>query len=105
MRHALERLPAAIPKGLSRGLAVWVAFLSLCLFFLMGADKRKAKKKRWRVPEKTLFLLALLGGAPGGWAGMAVFRHKTKHLSFKLLFPLLTILWLAALLVTAFAAG
>ena len=47
------------------------------------------------MPEKTLFLLALLGGACGGWLGMRVFRHKTKHWYFVWGFPLLALLQLA----------
>ena len=51
-------------------------------FLLMGIDKYKAKKKLWRVPEKVLFLSAILGGAVGVYAGMLFFRHKTKHWYF-----------------------
>ena len=43
-----------------RLLPLWLALMSLVLFAVMGADKRRAKKGAWRVPEKTLFLLALL---------------------------------------------
>ena len=78
-------------------LAVWIAVWSLFLFGSMGADKRRARRGLWRIPEKRLFLLALLGGAPGGLLGMAVFRHKTKHWSFILGFWALTLLQLAAL--------
>jgi uncharacterized membrane protein YsdA (DUF1294 family) len=55
----------------------------------MGVDKARAKQKKWRVPEKTLFLIALLGGALGTWAGMYLYRHKTKHWSFVLGMPIL----------------
>ena len=51
-------------------------------FVLMGIDKHKAKKKQWRIPEKTLFLSAILGGSIGALYGMHLFRHKTKHKSF-----------------------
>ena len=47
-----------------------------------GADKRRARKGKWRVPEKTLFLLPLLGGSIGALLGMRVFHHKTKHWYF-----------------------
>ena len=77
-------------------LALWMAALSLLLFCCMGADKRRARRGLWRIPEKRLFVLALLGGAPGGLLGMAVFRHKTKHWSFLLGFWTLTLLQLAA---------
>lgn len=85
------------PTGLPAFMPLWVLCASAVLFVLMGIDKRRAKRGRYRVPEKLLFTLALLGGAPGGWAGMALFRHKTKHWYFKLFFPLLALLWLAGL--------
>lgn len=70
-------------------LAVFLLVLSAFLFALMGLDKFKAKTGRWRISEKTLFVFALLGGALGGTAGMFLFRHKTRHWYFRLLFPLL----------------
>lgn len=78
-------------------LALWMALWSLVLFVTMGRDKRLAQRGARRVPEKRLFLLAALGGAPGGLAGMLAFRHKTKHLRFVLGFRALTLLQLAAL--------
>lgn len=53
----------------------------------MGIDKLKAKKNRWRIPEKTLFILSLIGGSIGSWSGMYVFRHKTKHWYFVIGMP------------------
>ena len=76
-------------------LPVWLFLASLVLLAVMGADTRRARRGLRRVPEKTLFLLALLGGAWGGWLGMRLFRHKTKHRSFVLGFPLLALLQLA----------
>jgi len=58
-------------------------------FSLMNADKKRAIKHSWRIKEKTLWLVALCGGAIGAAAGMYLFHHKTKHLSFKIGFPLL----------------
>ena len=75
-----------------RFLILWLTAWSLVLFFAMGADKRRAARGRWRVPEKRLFLLALLGGACGGWLGMRVFRHKTRHWYFAVVFPVLALL-------------
>ena len=71
---------------------LWCLVACVVLFCLMGWDKRCAKKEGRRVPEKTLFSWALLGGAAGGWLGMRVFRHKTRHWQFKFGFPLLTVL-------------
>ena len=82
-------------------LAVWILGVSLFAFFQMGFDKRRAKKGLWRVRERSLWLAALLGGAPGSFLGMRVFHHKTKHLQFEIGFPLLAALD-AALLVWAY---
>jgi len=71
--------------------------MNLIAFILMGADKRRAIKGKWRTPERTLFLWAILGGAWGAYAGMRVFRHKTKKPIFRFGFPTLCILETAAL--------
>ena len=68
---------------------IYVFFTNLVLFILMGLDKRKAKLNHWRISEKTLFSLALMGGSIGGILGMYTFRHKTKHLKFTLGFPII----------------
>lgn len=58
------------------------ASISLVAFGLYGADKYKAKRGLWRIPEKTLLLTSFLGGALGGLAAMQLFRHKTRHWYF-----------------------
>ena len=63
-------------------LLVWLAAINLVTFAVYGIDKAKAKRGTWRVPEKTLFLLPLLGGSVGALLGMRVFHHKTKHWYF-----------------------
>jgi uncharacterized membrane protein YsdA (DUF1294 family) len=78
-------------------LLVLMAVMSVFLFAMMGLDKGKARRGKWRVSEKTLFVFALLGGALGGTAGMFLFRHKTKHRTFRLGFPLLAAAQLALL--------
>lgn len=60
----------------------YLVLVNLASFCLMGIDKRKAIKHKWRIPEKTLFLSALLGGSLGAVLGMQIFRHKTKHWYF-----------------------
>ncbi|MCD8195602.1 MAG: DUF1294 domain-containing protein [Lachnospiraceae bacterium] len=61
-------------------------------FALMGIDKRKARKQQWRIPEKTLFLAAIIGGSVGTLLGMYVFHHKTRHWYFVVGMPLILIL-------------
>lgn len=70
---------------------LWLLLLGMNVlsFALMGLDKHRARRGKWRIPEKTLFLSAALFGALGGVLGMRIFRHKTKHRSFTLGFPAL----------------
>lgn len=68
-------------------LAIWLLLINLVTFFVFGLDKLKAKRKVnkesvRRVPEKTLFLLAAIGGSIGALLGMKVWHHKTRHKSF-----------------------
>lgn len=67
-------------------------------FLLMGIDKWKARTGRWRIAEKTLFIVALLGGSIGSIVGMYFFRHKTKHLSFTIGLPTILVLQLLAVI-------
>lgn len=69
-------------------LACWLVIINLVTFLAFGLDKWKAKRKERhpetrRVPEKTLFLLAAIGGGVGALVGMRVFHHKTLHRSFR----------------------
>ena len=82
------------PWGL---LALWLALINLTAFFVFGIDKWKAKRKETRentrrVPERTLFLLAALGGSAGALLGMRVWRHKTLHRSFRYGIPAILVL-------------
>ena len=82
------------PRGL---LACWLLLINLAAFLVFGLDKWKAKRKEKkesvrRVPERTLFLLAGLGGSVGALLGMKVFHHKTLHKSFRLGIPAILIL-------------
>ena len=76
-------------------LLVWLAAINLVTFAVYGIDKAKAKRGAWRMPEKTLFLLPLLGGSLGALLGMRVFRHKTKHWYFVWGIPLILLAQLA----------
>ncbi len=76
--------------------AVYLIGVNAAGFVLFGADKARAKKGCWRIPEKVLFGAALLGGTPGCLAGMYLFRHKTRRRLFCWGMPLILLLQLAA---------
>ena len=63
-------------------IVIYLVVMNILGFVTMGADKWKAKHREWRIPENTLFVLAILGGSLGSLIGMYVFRHKTKHWYF-----------------------
>lgn len=73
-------------------LIIYIIVINLTGFFIMGIDKRRARRGGWRIREKTLFIIALLFGSIGILAGMYVFRHKTKHLSFSIGIPTIMVL-------------
>lgn len=75
-------------------LLIYLLIINLIGFFTMFLDKQKARRGKWRIPEKTLFLLALIGGSLGTTLGMHVFHHKTKHWYFKFGMPLIFVLQL-----------
>ena len=76
-------------------LLICLAAVNVAAFAALGIDKTKAKAGAWRVPEATLFLLAVLGGSVGGILGMQLFRHKTKHKTFTVGFPAILVCQLA----------
>ena len=78
-----------MPKLFWQFLFYYLIAVNVLAFVLMGIDKRRAKQNAWRIPAKTLFLPAILGGALGGVAGMRLFHHKTRHWYFRAGFPLL----------------
>jgi uncharacterized membrane protein YsdA (DUF1294 family) len=75
-------------------LLLYFLLINLLGFVLYGVDKAKSKHKgSRRIPERVLLWVARLGGGAGCWLGMALFRHKTKHIRFKILVPLWTMIW------------
>lgn len=81
-------------------LSIYLLIINAIGFILMLADKIKAKKNLWRIPEATLFLVAVIGGSVGSLLGMYTFRHKTKHIKFIVGMPLiLAVQILAAVLI------
>lgn len=73
-------------------IALVILVWNIITFAIMNIDKTKAKKSKWRIKEKTIFISAFLLGAFGVFAGMYVFRHKTKHRSFKIGIPIIAII-------------
>ena len=74
-------------RPLALALAAYLLAVNLAAFITFGADKRRARRNEWRVPERTLFLLALAGGSLGAVCGMCAFHHKTKHWYFRFGLP------------------
>ena len=79
-----------------------VVVMNIAAFALMGHDKKMARQGKWRVPEKTLFLVTACFGGLGGVLGMKVFHHKTQHWYFRVFFPVLLIIQIALLVAGAY---
>jgi len=75
-------------------LFIYLVVINLIGFVIMFIDKKRAIKKKYRIPEKNLFLVALIGGSLGTTLGMEMFRHKTRHWYFKWGMPLLLVIQL-----------
>ncbi|MBP3338179.1 MAG: DUF1294 domain-containing protein [Lachnospiraceae bacterium] len=73
-------------------LIIYLVIINVAGFISMALDKHFAIKGKWRIPEKTLFLFAILGGSIGSNAGMQICRHKTKHWYFVVFMPLILII-------------
>ena len=69
--------------------AIYLIGINILTFLIYGADKWKAKRDKWRIPEDTLIWLAIVGGSVGALLGMYLFRHKTKHRKFQIGIPVI----------------
>lgn len=78
-------------------LVLYLLVMNITGIAVMAIDKSKARHHAWRIPEKTLFLVSLLGGSLGTWAGMYIFRHKTRHWYFVAGMPAIFFIQIAAL--------
>ena len=72
---------------MEKAIPIYLILINLVAFILMYADKKKAIKRQYRIPESVLLWSAFLGGAIGAYMGMKMFRHKTKHIKFTLGVP------------------
>ena len=76
-------------------LIIYFIIINLIAFAVFGIDKLKAIKDKWRIPEKVLVLLSVIGGSIGATLGMYIFRHKTKKIAFKFGIPAILIVQIA----------
>lgn len=74
---------------------IYLAVINVVTFFMYGIDKWKAKKSKWRIPEATLLMMAVLGGSIGVWLGMKVWHHKTLYKKFRYGVPAIIIVQIA----------
>ncbi len=72
--------------------AAYLLIMNLAGFLQMGADKHRARKGQYRIPERTLLLTAFFGGGIGSFLGMFAFHHKTKHKKFKITLPIAAVI-------------
>lgn len=84
-------------------LLLYLSGANIIAFVIMGIDKQKARKRQWRIPERTFWSLAIIGGALGVLIGMKSFRHKTKHRSFVIGMPILFVIHIVILLYLYFS--
>ena len=76
---------------------IWLTMASVTGFFTMGVDKARARNGEWRIAERTLYALALVGGAFGITIGSGIFHHKTRKDSFASVTLVITVIWIGIL--------
>ena len=97
-KHIANRRKDMDPKTMHTIAVLYMAAINIAAVVTYGWDKLCAQRGGWRVPEKTLLLLAFFGGGLGAMAGMALFRHKTRHLKFRYGIRLMLALQIMALI-------
>ncbi len=81
-----------------QNILLYAIVINVIGFLAMLIDKKKAQNGSWRIPEKTLFIITLLGGGIGTILGMYAFRHKTKKLKFTIGLPVILISEIVAII-------
>ncbi len=71
---------------------VYLLLVNTVTFYMMGIDKKRAQNREYRIPERTLFMWSIAGGSVGSIMGMYFFRHKTRHVSFRVGLPLILVI-------------
>lgn len=87
-----------------QNIMIYLIIINIIGFLIMYIDKQKAKKGKWRIPEKTIFIITVLGGGIGTISGMYAFRHKTQKLHFTIGLPTITILEIIGVIYFTFFA-
>lgn len=87
-----------------QNIIIYLIIINIIGFLVMYIDKQKAKKGKWRIPEKTIFIITVLGGGIGTISGMYTFRHKTQKLHFTIGLPTITILEIIGVIYFTFFA-
>ena len=88
----------------TKNFVIYLIIINIIGFSVMYIDKQKAKKGKWRIPEKTIFIITVLGGGIGTISGMYAFRHKTQKLHFTIGLPTITILEIIGVIYFTFFA-
>lgn len=83
-------------------MAIYLIIINIIGLVLMGIDKSRAKRRAFRIPEATLFSVAIFGGSVGSILGMYLFRHKTRHLKFTIGMPIILLIQIALVLFVMF---
>ena len=78
-------------------IVMWLVIVNIAAVLMTMWDKNRARRREWRVSESTLWVTAALGGAAAMFLTMFVIRHKTRHLSFMIGLPLLSVVQIAVL--------
>ncbi len=87
-----------------QNIMIYLIIINIIGFLIMYIDKQRAKKGKWRIPEKTIFIITVLGGGIGTISGMYAFRHKTQKLHFTIGLPTITILEIIGVIYFTFFA-
>ena len=79
-------------------LNIYFGFINIISFIVYYVDKRLAIKHKYRIPERVLIYLSVVGGSIGGYMSMMLFHHKTKHFKFMIINPIMIIIWIGIIL-------
>lgn len=108
MRHYANNADLFLSSVMSQTQIIAASYLiivNLIAFVLYGIDKKRSIRNEHRIKESALLWIARLGGAIGAWAGIKLFRHKTKHTKFRIIVPLWIVIWIVAVVLAVMKLG